>query len=175
MKGDSSWINGLTEACSETLESLHLDMCKYVPSNPTMWDRPQLKLVIVSDWPCKASIDLFKATKLKDVTFHIQYISVAWVTSTLRTTTSKHTDLREIVIRARATDWPNAATVGPKHMLQWLDLERILIQLWESHAARAEVECYLERGKGLRELMNSLLPEATKMGIVKLVDISDPD
>ena len=131
----------------------------------------------VLDHSWNALIDLSKATKLKDVTLHFQYLSVAWVASTLKTITSRHRNLREVAIKGQAlsdsTDWPaNAAAVEDDMCEQWVDLERTLIQLWESHRICAKVKYYSWKGEESRELMENLLPEATKRGIVGLVDIS---
>ena len=68
------------------------------PSVPVVWDQPQLKLVSVPDHSWEALIDLSKATKLKDVIFNLDWLSVAWVASTLKTITSRHRDLREVLI-----------------------------------------------------------------------------
>ena len=127
----------------------------------------------------EASIDLSKATKLKEVTFRFQDLAVAWAASTLKTITSKHMDLREVSIKGRAlsdpTDWPtNAAAVGDDTRTQWVYLERIIIQLWESHSVRTKVKYYSTRREESNELMSDLLPEATRKGVVELelVDIS---
>ena len=131
----------------------------------------------MSDYSWEALIDLSKATKLKDVAFDFEDLSVAWVASTLKTITSRHRDLREVLIVGRtpsgSTTWPtNATAVGVQTLGQWVDLERTLIQLWESHAVRTEVKYYSGKGDESRELMENLLPEATKRGIVGLTDIS---
>ena len=141
-----------------------------------MWDQPQFKLR-VPDYSWEALIDLSKATKLKDVTLQFQGLSVGWVTSTLKTITSEHRDLQEISIKGRAlsdsTSWPANATAAQYYIWeQWADLEHTLIHLWELHAIRTKVEYYSMKREESREFMGSLLPEATKRGIVELVDIS---
>ena len=143
-----------------------------------MWDQPQLKLFYVPDHSSEALIDLSKAIKLKDVTLKYQGLSVKWVASTLKTITSSHRNLREVSIQGRALSdshkWPtNAAAVGDDIRGLWVGLERTLIQLWESYAVRAKVKYYSMRREESREFMGSLFPEATKRGIVELVDISD--
>ena len=118
----------------------------------------------------EALIDLSKTTKLKDVSFHFQYLTVAWVASTLKTITSGHRNLREVSIKGCAP--ANAATVGDEMRREWVDLEHTLIQLWESHGICAKVQYYSRKGEESHELMRDLLPEATKRGTVELVDIS---
>ena len=146
------------------------------PSVPAMWDQPQLKLVSVPDHSWEALIDLSKATKLKDVIFNLDWLSVAWVSSTLKTITSRHRDLREVLIEVHAlsdpTVWPtDAADVEDEIWEEWEDLDRTLVQLWESHAVRAKIKYYSGKREESREFMEDLLPEVTKRGIVEL-DIS---
>ena len=130
------------------------------------------------DHSSEALIDLSKAIKLKDVTFIFQGLTVTWVASTLKTITSSHRNLREVSIEGRALSnsagWPaNAADAVDDIGEEWVDIERTLIQLWESHGICAKVKYYSRRREESRELMGSLFPEATKRGIVELVDISD--
>ena len=121
-------------------------------------------------------IDLSKATKLKDMEFGFQYLSIAWVASTLKTITSRHRDLQGVSIRgcdlsdSTGTGWQaNAAAEEDDTREQWMDLERTLVQLWESHAVRAKVEYYSKTREESCELMEKLLPEATKRGVVELL------
>ena len=147
---DVPCIVALMEACSDTLESLYVNdaiFCKLRSFRSYRTGPVVLKLMCVLDYSQEASIDLSKATKLKEVTFHLQYLSVACVTSTLKTITPEHRDLPEVLIQGRAlsnsTDWPtNIAAVGENTRGQWLDLERIPTQLWESHAARTKIGYY---------------------------------
>ena len=177
---DLPLIRALIEACSDTLESLLVDdstngkLC----SSRSHHIRPApLKPVSVPEHSWEALIDLSKATKLKELKLHFQDLAVAWIASTLKTITSKHMDLREVLITGQAlfssTDWStNAAAVGDSTRTQWVDLERIIIQLWESHSVRTKVKYYSMRREESNELMRDLLPEATRKGVVELVDIS---
>ena len=121
----------------------------------------------VPDHSWDALIDLSKATKLKDVTLCFPYLSVAWVASTLETITSGHRNLQEVSIKGPAY------TVDAEDDMeeQWVDLERTLIKLWESHAICAKVKYYSGEGGESRRFMENLLPEAMKRGIVELVNI----
>jgi hypothetical protein len=60
--------------------------------------RPHRELTSVPRRVEPASIDLSKATKLKDVVFQPRSREVEWVTMALQTITSKHRDLRQISI-----------------------------------------------------------------------------
>ena len=98
---------------------------------------------------------------------------------TLQTITPKHRDLRQISIRipffltvtyTYGDTISNATpTIGEPFREQWLDLDRLLVQLWESHSIRLRV-VYLTRGD-LRDCIGSLLPEMTKGGLVDLVQV----
>ena len=122
----------------------------------------------------EAFIDLSKATKLKDVAFKLVGLDIAWVALTLKTITSKHRDLRGVLIEGHAffkfDAWQTGTTaVKDETWEEWADLDRTLIQLWESHAVRAKVRYSSNKREESRELMgNFLLPEATKRGIVEL-------
>jgi hypothetical protein len=93
-----------------------------------------------------ASIDLSKTTKLKDVVFKPISRRVKWITKTLKTT-PKLQDLREISIYlpyyVTATDV--GANVGEaieeEALEEWLDLDRLLVQFWESSSIRPKVTC----------------------------------
>ena len=145
------------------------------PSVPAIWHQPQLKLVSVAGYSWEVSIDLSKATKLKDVTFILERLFVAWVTSTLETITSTHTDLREVSIEVPALSgisvWPiDAEDIEDETWEEWADLDCTLIQLWESHAVRTKVKYPAELCEQSHKFTRGLLPEATKRGIVELVD-----
>jgi len=123
------------------------------------------------------SVDLSRATRLKDVTFRICSRGVEWVTTALRTIAHKHRDLRQISISAAyLSNLPDGdisvREVEQQTTGQWLELDRLLAQLWESHSIPPEI---MYRGlswdeKDARGLMRRLLPEATRGGTVNLVD-----
>jgi len=86
----------------------------------------------------------------------------------LQTITSKHRDLQQISIyvpfhftsiRYQETD------------RQWMDLDRLLVKLWESHAVRTKVmySAVREEKKAVCEYLGGLLPEMTEKGIIELV------
>jgi len=52
-----------------------------------------------------------------------------------------------------------------------MDLDRILVQLWESHAIRTKVMySAAEEKKPVCEYLEGLLPEMTERGIIELVE-----
>jgi hypothetical protein len=116
--------------------------------------------------PGSASIDLSKATKLKDVVFRLVSWSVEWITIPLQTITPEHQDLRQITIHVlyRLTTDANAVrTIG-----EWTDLDLLLVKLWESRSIRPRVEGVAEQD--MRSCVERLLPEITRRGIVDLVE-----
>ena len=121
------------------------------------------------------SIDLSKATKLKDVAFQPNSWNVWWVTTALRTITPNHQDLRHLSIQTPQD--PNLAgaaadpgqTVGETIDRQWSDLDLLLVQFWELRSIRPEVT--YPTGQRMRDFVGNLLPEITKRGIVDLVAV----
>jgi len=124
-------------------------------------------------------VGLSRAAKLKDMTFGINSFGPEWATTTLRTITPKHRDLRQISISAVhfsdlikfSTDIiireSEKRTVG-----QWLELDRLLVQLWGSHSAPPKIVCHALscRENAARDLMGRLLPGVTRGGTVNLFD-----
>ena len=122
------------------------------------------------------SIDLSKAKKLKNVTFLSKSQSVDWIAAALQTITPKHRDLRRISIHvlfdpALTTIGANIAEiVGEQILGQWLDLDRLLVQLWESRSIRPTVITMTLGGeqRDTRNCIGCLLPESTTRGIIDL-------
>jgi hypothetical protein len=113
------------------------------------------------------SIDLSKATKLKDVVFQPGERSVEWVTMALQTITPEHRDLREVSIHLPYYLTLGGLFVNIKQFVgeagykKWLDLDRLLVQLWESHSIRPTVMSAAEHKK---ESVGVLFPEITERG-----------
>jgi hypothetical protein len=118
-------------------------------------------------------------TKLKDVVFRPAPRKVKWVTTALQTITPKHRDLQQISIwtlypsfvcnAGVYTDVKGA--VGEAGYGEWLDLDRFLVQLWESRSIRPKVACTPRQTRQeLVDLIECLLPEITKRGIIDLVE-----
>ena len=63
--------------------------------------------------------------------------------------------------------------IGDPIYREWLELDHLLVQLWESHSIRPKVTyialSYMHEGRA-RSCMESLLPEVTTRGIVDLVE-----
>jgi hypothetical protein len=128
--------------------------------------------------PRSASIDLSKATKLKDVAFQPVIKSVKWVATTLRTT-PKPRNLREISIYlpyyVTATSGGGVDVVqviGEENWEEWLDLDRLLVQFWESSSIRQKVigQSQVQGAWDTKDCVGyrRLFPEITKRGIIDL-------
>ena len=117
---------------------------------------------------------------LKDVSFWFDGHYVPWITEALKTITPNHRYLREIKIYVPFS--PPSYDDGPVDVrqiveedtyLEWMDLDRTLVQLWESHAIRMKVVSREEtekRWRALRDFVGGLLPESTTRGMIEFVD-----
>lgn len=167
----------LVESCSSTLESLCIN-CHLIGTSvghffPYRW--------LTSVDESTGSIDLSKATKLKDVAF-VRDLNPRWITMTLRTITSNHRNIQQIsvdtsyilydLILTRVDPANFKHTIGATAHAEWSELDRLLCKLWESRLVRSRVmynvPSSVETGKA-RICMESLFPEGTKRGVVDLV------
>jgi hypothetical protein len=115
--------------------------------------------------------------------FRFEERSVSWVTMALRTITVGHEDLRRVSIHFVSRSSPYVRSplslrriIGDETYTKWMDLDRVLVQLCESHAFCLGVRCLsplLEDEVPMH--VEFLLPEAAKRGMVRLlrnVDLS---
>lgn len=128
-----------------------------------------------------ASIDLSKAMKLKDLGFQSEKPSAQWITTVLKTITPDHQNLQQISFRVPPLFYSpdptihRADPVNVKHAYgetsynQWLDLDHLLAQLWESHSIRPKVTYFRHRGGTGRCCVGGFLPEVTRRDIADLV------
>jgi len=126
------------------------------------------------------STDLSKATRLKDLVFRVASQQVDWITMVLCTIKSEHRDFRQITIYpphdptlSGPSDGPNIGQIiGEVIFGQWLELDHLLAQLWESHSIRPKVMyCALYgTGEHITKNLGCLLPEMTGRGIIDLAE-----
>ena len=166
---DISWIAELVVKCSRTLESLSISHSpgtfihiRHHTDNSSLFQ--------VGSAP--GSLDLSKATRLRDLVFRPESRSAEWITMALRTITPEHQDFRRITIHIPfyLTFFGAGArqSLGETAFRQWLDLDRILVRIWDSRAIRPNVGCVRlgQRRESTKLCIGSLLPEITKRGII---------
>jgi hypothetical protein len=78
-------------------------------------------------------------------------------------------NIQQITIRPRVTF---ANQFGETVHQEWQDLDRVLVQFWNSHSIRPEITYEVDkRGNDLRAFAPTLLPELTRRGLVNLVGV----
>ena len=165
---DIPLMMALVEKCSHTLESLDI-ICDSLHSTSIR----HLRLhggnsPLFPASPESASFNLLKATKLQDAVFRPSALRVEWITLTLRVITREHRDLRQISVNVpsyldhplHVIDGDVRAAIGEEIFEQWLDLDRILVHIWESFSIRTNVKWTTGGNVGC------LLPEMKKRGMV---------
>ena len=169
---DLEWIMKLVNECSDSLEHLNVDRFG--------------AFLLILGWGCglpspagdpsPASLDLSNAKKLGGVTFWSISVKVEWITTALQTITPEHREFRLITIHVpyglvlfKVGDDIRQA-VGETIHQGWLDLDRLLVRLWESNSIRPRVECdgRGEEEQSLNYCIGCLLPEITRRGIIDL-------
>jgi len=99
-----------------------------------------------------------------------------WIITTLQTITSEHRYLQKITIHPPHGFSRIDASADVRQTIttyrEWLDLDRHLVQLWESHSIRPKIfsSAPVTGKKRMSECMGCLLPEATKRGIIDLLE-----
>ena len=130
------------------------------------------------------SIDLSKATRLKDICF-VSDLYPHWISSTLRTLAPNHQNLQICVDLPSGFDYlepeePIDALkyrefIGEVTYSVWLELDHFLVQLWESNLARTEVT-YRTAGfnaEDTRNCIESLFPKLLKSGTANFIPEDD--
>ena len=123
--------------------------------------------------PHSARVNLDKATKLKHVAL-VCLLQPGWVFRTLRTVTQNHRELEWITLSVLSS-WGLSnrndvrGAVEETTYLAWLELDRLLAQLHESHSIRLKVLYDVDESRERRR-MKVLLPEVMTRGIVDLVE-----
>ncbi|KAF9780877.1 hypothetical protein BJ322DRAFT_287392 [Thelephora terrestris] len=136
---DSRTIVDLVSKCSNTLKSLYLRYHHLATSR------------------APPPLDLSNAMKLKHLNFRWGRTHVRWITMTLQTVQSK--DLRRITVFLRNILFAPAEET----ILEWHELDRLLVQLWISHSIRPRI-LYKDVVGGI---VSRLLPELTMKGFTR--------
>ena len=61
-------------------------------------------------------------------------------------------------------------TVGEVIYREWLDLDRLLVQLWESRSTPPKITRAINEEQETGDYIGCLLPETTKRGIIDVVE-----
>jgi len=170
----------LVEKCSHTLESLDItdDYAYGTSIGHPMYLHGSNLLLPAAD-PMSAPFSLSGATKLRDVVFRPGSLRVGRISLVLRVISREHRDLRRVSV----DEFYNLShldgnedlrqVVGEVVLEEWLDLDRILVRLWESLSVRTNVIWTGGRREGvMRGYVECFLPEMMKRGMVtvNLVD-----
>ena len=123
---------------------------------------PTAHFLFVGSSGLEAWANLNKATKLKDMTFGL-WRYPRWLLTTLSTVTRDHRELRQItlaMISFIAIGDPRCVSIrvllGETVYQEWLELDRLLVQLCELHSIRLEV---VDETYEMRTRMKVLLPQ----------------
>jgi len=125
------------------------------------------------------SIDLSKATKLKDLIFRLGVLGPGRVIATLETITPEHRDLRRVSIHLPFKRIPRGDAAGFRFSFggdiyeKWLELDRFLVQFWEVRSVRPKVmvtESVWGTTQKMKDQIGRLFPEITARGIIDLAE-----
>ena len=166
--GDFECATTLVERSFDVLEYVHVECHsrgEFISLESSQWGWQHLsKLRSLKRIFSAGSIDFSKAIKLKEVYFRFRARDTTWVVSALKTFTSEHRDLRmiSIYIPSKAVD-----TVDEHTHNQWMDLDRSLVQLRDSHPIQVHTVSNVGgNGEWVSEWIGTLFPETKKRGII---------
>ena len=160
---DVELTQDLVLRCSETMESLRIDYYPHLSPPLSLHPTKTLSLPIgpfTSRLPLPP--DLSNAAKLRDIEIWWSGSDAQWITITLQTAPSK--SLRQITLRVFTTFVPGILT--EERLREWGELDRSLVQLWNSYSILPKVLCYdYQEGTVLK-----LFPELVRRGVVLEVE-----
>ena len=122
-------------------------------------------------------MELSNAIKLKEVIFVFQNVP-GWVSAMLRTITSNNRNLQQISLHTSGIHYSVSPIYfaifnGENAWQGWLELDRILARLRESHSTQLKISYGVisswDDVQTARSCMEALLPEVTR-GMVELVE-----
>ena len=168
----SERLGELVARCSDTLECVEIDCRTSVKqcSLDSVSDSASYWFLFVV-----GPVDLSAAKRLKrvEIEFNSDSYSAAWVTATLDTITPEHRDFKlvSIYFTDLLQDTSLVGLTKEATYSQWMDLDRNLVRLWESHAIRTKVAFNVYEGQTrvTYDDMKYLFREMTTKGRIELV------
>jgi len=116
--------------------------------------------------PGTPSLDLSKATKLKDIVFSCGKSDVRWITTTIQTATSKNLQQITVSLRPDLLD-----QIGEIVYQELQDLDCLLVQLWVSRSIRPNITYQTGKGeRNMRWLAQGSLPKLVGRGFINAVE-----
>jgi hypothetical protein len=159
----------LALGCSDTLEIVNV-YC-LLPSKSYLYLSSFFSSERLTFAPAPDAIpaDFSQAKRLKEVSFRFIRLDNVCAVMTLKTLTSDHRYLHKVSIYITLGDYPNVKQMSEETRGQWMDLDRLLVQLWEVNAVQTLVMCHTRWG--IEEVYGHterFLPGLTQRGMVKL-------
>ena len=99
--------------------------------------------------------------------FRYAGLHAEWITKTLNTVKSKNLHSLSLKLPRSGIEDP----VWEVAHQEWLDLDRLLVQFWDSHKLRSKVIYATE--KDAKDEVAKFFPELTRRGIVDVLNESD--
>jgi hypothetical protein len=135
----------LALGCSETLEIV--DVYCLVPSKFYLFSFFSNERLTLAPAPDAIPADFSQAKRLKEVSFRFTSLDNVCAVMTLKTLTSDHRCLRKVSIYITLGDYPDVKQMSEETRGQWMDLDRLLVQLWEVNAVQTWVMCHTRWGR----------------------------
>ena len=133
---DIRWTKAMVERYSDTLERVEI-MCMDLRGELNSFRFPYRPHTFTSALVelRAGSVDFSKAINLKEGVFRLEYTNDVWTAMALKTLTSEHKDFQKVSIHISIHPSPEdepdniRETIGEKIYKQWMDLDRVLVQL----------------------------------------------
>ena len=175
-KDDLQLMNALVGGCTDTLETFSVvetfSVAYYLSGAPVLFLCPTCCSSSFVDEHEPVPIDLSGATELRGAHFLISSLGVGWITRALQTITHNYRDFRHISFDI--SDINSLTHVDIRRdtrvpaFSQWSELDRLLVQFWDTRSIRLEINYYAlgEKWEKMDGLAKGLLPEMAKRGLI---------
>ena len=113
------------------------------------------------------SIDLSHTLNLKELIFRLHDLENVVPAFALVSLTSEHRYLHRVSLYIPGHRTMTLAQMRPETHSQWLGLDHVLVQLWESNGVHVQVVCAIKEGEDVCKCIKWLLPEVVKTCLQK--------